>query len=342
MASGKATSFNAEKKQTRFEFFNEFKYQFKLMEKYFQYSFSIDEVASKVPCAWMYVYREHPRLLTVIRNLMGGTRGYVELTRNEHFSIFSFCDSHRSEILEGLKSPDASSDEVLVQVEDVKPEVISVAVEEVSDLSSFSSTLVKTCDRFATLESHSFDGSSDSILRTLDEIPSHHSGHETVVCVDKDIGRSDVELLLHHVTAKSTCSRKPVFDLVVYAPPASGKTTFVERVRRKGRHIVDTDDWSNYEHQSSICITNIPAMMKFGCEAIAVIPSPQEFIRRCNKRNLRHEATWYGDILRFSQWAKLVVMTDKHLSSIFRLQFVMSRLGGICRSEEDISALSLE
>lgn len=90
-------------------------------------------------------------------------------------------------------------------------------------------------------------------------------------------------------------------ELIVYAPPFSGKSTIIEELRAKEIPVFDTDDVLTWKSKPKIIFTNIPSIVKYAKNAYSFMPSRNEFEARCRARQLDYSSGWYDDALTWSQ-----------------------------------------
>lgn len=104
--------------------------------------------------------------------------------------------------------------------------------------------------------------------------------------------------------------------LIIYAPPCSGKTTFLTDCPCYLK-IFDTDEISTWSEMPSIVITNMPHVLKYGY-SIKIVPSYDVFYERCLQRNLSVEQKWYTDLLSIE--ADITIFDDGFVNQILSVR----------------------
>lgn len=109
------------------------------------------------------------------------------------------------------------------------------------------------------------------------------------------------------------CPYRRRIKRLIYAPPHSGKSTFV--TNNKSRVIHDTDYMSFWKLNKDIdiCITNRHELIPFAEHSLAIIPNEQLFLSRCRLRGLEPEPAWYSDLLTSSKLASHSIHYDGYL-----------------------------
>jgi len=100
--------------------------------------------------------------------------------------------------------------------------------------------------------------------------------------------------------------------LVIFAPPASGKTTFNMRTRS----CLDTDSiylWQTLK-SNGVYLTNMSSAIAKAVLSVAIIPDRRTFERRCTMRGLVYKNNWYSDMLRNVRKANVKILSNKYLS----------------------------
>lgn len=106
------------------------------------------------------------------------------------------------------------------------------------------------------------------------------------------------------------------FDLLIYAPPHSGKSTFI-MAELPDRLWFDTD-YLHYWTSTCVtyCVTNMANLIRHARRSIAFVPSKGVFVSRCEKRGLIVGESWYDGLVRDAQHATMVVSTDEYISEV--------------------------
>lgn len=122
--------------------------------------------------------------------------------------------------------------------------------------------------------------------------------------------------------------RSQLFDVLIYAPPYSGKSTLLTRdedliILSKNfgplRKVMDTDDiFSWHKKDSNVTITNMPHLIRMAKYSIAFVPSEDEFIRRCKFRGLKVLKDWYSGMLRETGEADVKILTDDFIGDALK------------------------
>lgn len=101
-------------------------------------------------------------------------------------------------------------------------------------------------------------------------------------------------------------------QFLLYAPPFSGKTTFVERLICDG---IDSafDDTDN-GYYGNVTSTNRHSMIPVATHSVAILPCECAFRRRCQARGLAYVREWYDDAVSNCMYADVVVTTNKRVS----------------------------
>lgn len=118
------------------------------------------------------------------------------------------------------------------------------------------------------------------------------------------------------VTSDELC-QYIVGNVVIYAPPCSGKTTFITEHLDPSVQAADTDDvreWKSF-HQGVI-FTNRPDVILRAKTSVAVIPTKATFEARCRHRGLIVGQSWYDDVLHYAKQATYVIYSDEFLPCI--------------------------
>jgi len=122
----------------------------------------------------------------------------------------------------------------------------------------------------------------------------------------------------HPITLEDTASFLKVCDpigVVVYAPPHSGKSTYLNS---EAPFFVDSDallDWNSYL-QSNV-MTNIPYLITCAKFSYAIVPSRTLFNERCRLRGLEPLDCWYDDVLHYAKRASVSIYTDEYVGQVF-------------------------
>lgn len=120
-------------------------------------------------------------------------------------------------------------------------------------------------------------------------------------------------------------------DLLIYAPPAYGKTAYqTNRRRQLDLSVFDTDDLDCPEDSDlEVLITNyhqlIPDLKSQ--LVIAFVPSEQQFRKGCEYRGLKYKQTWYTDVLDSLQRAgseKDIIIINSGVPILFYDRFIHS------------------
>lgn len=105
------------------------------------------------------------------------------------------------------------------------------------------------------------------------------------------------------------------FEVLVYAPPASGKSVFANDF------CSDTDFMFSWDTIHPVVVTNLPRLISWAKWSIAVIPSRRVFEQRCRARKLIPGLRWYDDILRAAGDADWVVVSDLYVQQVILRHF---------------------
>lgn len=125
---------------------------------------------------------------------------------------------------------------------------------------------------------------------------------------------------------RARVKRGPIYDILIYAPPHSGKSTlqnsskdFIISGLDVGpcNRFLDTDDIFDWKHTTSrVTITNMPHLIAKAKYSVAIIPSEAEFIKRCEARKLVVQPGWYSGMVREATEADVVFHDDAMLSDL--------------------------
>lgn len=102
-------------------------------------------------------------------------------------------------------------------------------------------------------------------------------------------------------------------DDLVYAPPASGKSTV-----NKGTFYNDSDHLYHWFMGAKNCVTNLHSMIRCAATSIAIIPDRKTFETRCKSRGLVYADSWYDDMIENCKGATCVVLSNRYLSEIIQ------------------------
>lgn len=111
---------------------------------------------------------------------------------------------------------------------------------------------------------------------------------------------------------------KRKFPVVIYAPPASGKTTFLERCPAWLK-CCDTDYVQSWMYEPDLVVTNIPSLITIGTVSIVVIPSERVFAKRCRSRGLPYVREWHQYAKAETVSADIKLFSDAYIDKV--LQF---------------------
>lgn len=127
---------------------------------------------------------------------------------------------------------------------------------------------------------------------------------------------------------------KSIPELIIYAPPHSGKTTFVKEVhdtwckcplkRLSGNidyiththYLVDTDYCMFSDN--NIVITNRHELIKLGRQSVSLVPSEIVFRERCEMRGIKPGPSWYEDLLRNTSKSDILLTSDDWLGNLIK------------------------
>lgn len=103
------------------------------------------------------------------------------------------------------------------------------------------------------------------------------------------------------------------FNCVIYAPPNSGKSGFIDLFDHDGV-MYDTDYLPYWKVLNPrIVLTNDPKMLRCGRTSIALLPSRPVFENRCKERGLNYERNWYTDALESCSSVTQLIKSDELL-----------------------------
>lgn len=168
----------------------------------------------------------------------------------------------------------------------------------------------------------------------------------TVLNLEKECERSNsslecadevvLEVMETHEEVVEEWAKNAAIDVVIYAPPHSGKTTLaaevnaeVQRITNSSRVVIhDTDDILNWTVQPKIVVTNVSSILKNARSAISFLPSSVEFERRCRLRGLTPLTAsadvnsqmlrqWYSDAKTQCETFSCVVYSDDYIGSCY-------------------------
>lgn len=107
----------------------------------------------------------------------------------------------------------------------------------------------------------------------------------------------------------------PFSHIVVYAPPASGKTFYQEKYIHQKIPLSDTD--KHYSNNFGlIWFTNIPSFVRCGRYSIMLVPPKLEFERRCKIRGVAVRSGFYSDVLYEAYYSDVVIWTSKMAADV--------------------------
>lgn len=131
-----------------------------------------------------------------------------------------------------------------------------------------------------------------------------------------------VEASDSHESVVETWARNSQPEIIIYAPPHSGKSTTLRRVNTifgccPEHRFYDTDDILSWDHNPRRVFTNVPTILKYGAVSFSFLPSKLEFFDRCGRRNLVPEQSWYDGARYHSLTYARTVLSDSYLDGIF-------------------------
>lgn len=168
----------------------------------------------------------------------------------------------------------------------------------------------------------------------VEQISSPCSSDQSRVISDKS------EIVEHHSGSLSIYQRSlGLFTdlkvrLLVYAPPHSGKTTFINTYNKSicdihgadyynslscvysSQFIYDTDDIEKWSMFPFKVITNMPHLLTRADISVCILPDEKEFNSRLEKRGLDQKSSYYSDCLHYAVGATYLLRTNKYLSQV--------------------------
>lgn len=127
----------------------------------------------------------------------------------------------------------------------------------------------------------------------------------------------------HENAVERFLSSEDNVNVVIYAPPNSGKTTLVEQLESSfhSLEVEDTDHIEDWKSVPSIIVTNDIRFLKHAGRSIGILPSRSKFHERCKSRGLNPKPHWYTDVengLRFAHRCR-IIESDSYLTDILEL-----------------------
>lgn len=122
--------------------------------------------------------------------------------------------------------------------------------------------------------------------------------------------------------------RGRTFDLLIFAPPRSGKTTFLRKVDNTSDPVylagielhdnisVTNDLLSPHYRSKPVTLTDMPNLITAARFSIALVPSEDVYIARCRMNKLEPLASWYSELLQACMHADVVIYSDLYLSEV--------------------------
>lgn len=134
-----------------------------------------------------------------------------------------------------------------------------------------------------------------------------------------------------------------VFDIVIYAPPCSGKSTFHQQLP-EWMKFFDTDYVSSWNGYPNNLLTNIPELITSGKISIAVMPTEEVFKTRCMIRELPYNNEWYSGALRTSTSAHIFLRSNEFVGNIITVagsKLIVNHLLAECTEEYTTPSLTV-
>lgn len=120
-----------------------------------------------------------------------------------------------------------------------------------------------------------------------------------------------------HIADKIFHGDRTRYEVVIYAGPGSGKSTWNDIKRTDDSvtvNIPDTDFMSDWKYKPSVIITNMPHLLKYAAVGIALIPSREVWEKRLLSKGCTPKSDWYDGMLCETHCAKVKMKTDAYLS----------------------------
>lgn len=125
-------------------------------------------------------------------------------------------------------------------------------------------------------------------------------------------------------------------DLLIYAPPASGKTVYqTNRRKQLDLSVFDTDDLECPENSNvEVLMTNYHQLIPIlpSQLVIAFVPPEEQFRAGCEYRGLSYKTSWYTDVLESLQQAgskKNIILINSGAPILYYDRFIHSCLQAI-------------
>lgn len=284
------------------------------------------------PSAWMLQYYELENFSSIIRHIIGRKLNVT----------------HRNLPIENLNSI-FSSISLQDFLEYSSPTSTQAVTSSSSDQSTKQDSPVKRVSPRTKINSHQFIEMGRENLVIADSDPKTVSVKMTVRPINyaelkndnsvyelsnKYSGSIPVcrKLLTFNTDFHASCGtvdRGSRFDILIYAPPHSGKTTFINSgldVKMFGINfgsstlVMDTDNmfqWMNVT--SRVTLTNMSHLLKQARYSIAIVPKEETFLKRCKMRGLDPQSDWYSGMLLQSSICDVVLYTDHYVLEAMQL-----------------------
>lgn len=276
--------------------------------------------------SWLLQYQDHSAVPRVIRNLMkeshkdsnytfASVSEYIGNNKELITSLLAVekCEYSNSDEITRLAVPSSSSIYMSKQVVEKLASVVNIPAKITQtnklDHDVSHSPAISVSDAIQTYENKKRENDVEWLV---------HNCYSKTLSVKMDF-QPDIEKRGFKVEREykpQTVVKSRAYPIVVYAPPNSGKTTFIKNVIYSDRsRFFDTDELFQ-NNGYGILFTNIPKVLQYGLFSYAIVPSKHTFEDRCKRRGLVVGSSWYDDIFDWLQYANKIFYTDEFLDEV--------------------------
>lgn len=261
-------------------------------------SFDTETAYAMVSGSWIYPYRNEPKFISTLRKALGGKRRLYARIKQDHLEVkdlMMLIAKARAETLKLVELQRFSS------IDELKKETSHVQMVDVAEVKiAQAPKVVKSCEV-----------QSCSLIPCVKEKEFSEKWRKNVP--------EDMVLRIFQGIQKP-------FEVVIYAPPASGKTTAFSTF-----HVLDTDKYTKWRSHAPVLITNVPTLHVLGKVSIAIVPDESVFVTRCCRRHILNKGQadighkWYCDMLGQLEFYSVAYHTNSYVH--FALKTLLNGIG---------------
>lgn len=283
--------------------------------------------------AWIWVesYADHPQFHNLLRNFLYTKETFPNFTSEAFYAVLSEPGidlKFKDYLLDNTKSYDYILSQ---QNSTTTTKILDEFIDPESKLFPDDLNKIKLSKSKPEISVEASTSDAPQVSRS-DTLKSSNNVHDH--CKVAYYGKVPVTSISVEVRPQGTTlsevktSKANSFDVVLYAPPSSGKSTFKQRnytfrvpysnVTLKSGNFSDTDDVFQWTAgRKPLLITNMPNLLRYGKFSIAVVPTKGTFISRCQNRGLLVQDEWYSDVLENVKGADLIIYSDAWMGDLF-------------------------